>query len=30
VIAQSLNDKPDLTGIVVVENWSREFEQPAR
>jgi Tol biopolymer transport system component len=25
VIVQPLNDKQDLSGIVVVENWSREF-----
>jgi Tol biopolymer transport system component len=30
VIAQSLADKQDLGGIVVVENWSREFTRPGR
>ncbi len=29
VIAQSLNDKQDLSGIVVLENWSREFKRVA-
>jgi dipeptidyl aminopeptidase/acylaminoacyl peptidase len=30
VIAQSLSDKRDLNGIVVVENWFREFSHTPR
>jgi hypothetical protein len=30
VIVQALDDKRDLSGIVVVENWSREFARPGR